>query len=102
MPSLVVLFNLRDGIDAGAYEAWARETDIPGVSGLGSVDRFDVLKSQGLLMSDDAPPYAYVEIIAVNDMDAFGEDMSGETVKKTAAEFQQFADNPVFILMEPI
>ena len=102
MPSLIVLFNLRDGIDADDYEAWARETDIPGVSGLGSVDRFDVLKSQGLLMSDAAPPYEYVEVIEINDMDAFGEDMQGETVKKTAAEFQQFADNPTFILSERI
>ena len=100
MPSLVVLFNLRDGIDASDYESWARETDIPGVSGLGSVDRFDVMKSQGLLMSDDAPPYQYVEIIEINDMDAFGEDMQGETVKRTAAEFQQFADSPTFILTE--
>ena len=102
MPSLVVLFNLRDGIEPDTYEAWARKTDIPGVTGLGSVDRFEVLRAQGLLMSDDAPPYQYVEIIAVNDMDAFGEDMQGETVKKTAAEFQQFADGPVFILAEHI
>ena len=102
MPSLVVLFNLRDGIDADTYEAWARETDIPGVTGLGSVDRFSVLKSQGLLMSDDAPPYQYVEIIEINDMDAFGEDMQGETVQRTAAEFQQFADAPIFILTDTL
>ena len=102
MPSLVVLFNLRDGIDADTYEAWARETDVPGVSALGSVDRFDVLRARGLLMSDDAPPYQYVEVIEVNDLDAFGQDMQSETVKKTAAEFQQFADAPVFILMDAI
>ena len=31
---IICLFNLKPGADAKAYEAWARETDSPGVSAL--------------------------------------------------------------------
>ncbi|MCC5866575.1 MAG: hypothetical protein JJU31_15745 [Wenzhouxiangella sp.] len=102
MTTIVVLFNLKPGTDVAAYEQWARARDLPTVNGLDSVDRFEVLRSAGLLMSDAAPPYAYVELIRVNDMEKFGADVSSETVQKVAAEFGEFADNPLFILTEAL
>ena len=33
---LIALFNLKPGVSADRYEAWARETDMPTVRGLGS------------------------------------------------------------------
>jgi len=98
---IVVLFNLRDGVDVSAYEEWARTTDIPTVRGLGSTSGFDVLRCTGLLGTVDAPPYAYVELIDVDDMDLFGEEVATETMQKVAGEFQAFAD-PIFILTEAI
>ncbi len=102
MTTIVVLFNLKPGTDVAAYEQWARDRDLPTVNGLDSVDRFEVLRSAGLLMSDAAPPYAYVELIRVNDMEKFGADVAGEAVQKAAAEFGEFADNPLFILTEAL
>lgn len=102
MTTIVVLFNLKDGVDAGRYEQWARERDLPTVNELASVDRFEVLRSAGLLMSDATPPYAYVELIRVNDMEKFGADVASESVQKVAAEFGEFADNPLFILTEAL
>lgn len=102
MTTIVVLFNLKPGTDVAAYEEWARERDLPTVNGLDSVDRFEVLRSAGLLMSDAAPPYEYVELIRVNDMDKFGADVASEAVQKVAAEFGEFADNPLFILTEAL
>lgn len=99
---IIVLFNLKAGVDAGVYERWARTTDIPGVNALGSVADFQVYRATGLLVSDAAPPYAYIEVIDVADMDGFGADVAGEAVQKVAAEFQQFADNPQFILTEAL
>ena len=29
MKNIVVLFNLKSGVDANAYEAWAASTDLP-------------------------------------------------------------------------
>lgn len=99
---IVVLFNLKPGVNASDYEAWARETDLPTVNGLQSVDRFEVFRSAGLLGSEAKPPYQYIEIIDVNAMAAFGEDVSTDAMQKVAGEFQAMADDLTFILTEKL
>lgn len=89
---LIALFNLKPGVEPAAYEAWAREVDLPTVNGLGSIERFEVFRATGQLGSDAAPPYAYVEIIDVADMDAFGADIATEAMQAIAATFQAMAD----------
>ncbi len=102
MSTILVLFNLKPGTDVAAYEKWARERDLPTVRGLPSVAGFDVLRSQGLLMGEGKSPYQYAEFIDVKDMAAFGKDVSSDVVQKGAAEFQAFADNPIFIVCEKL
>ena len=102
MNRIVVLFNLKPGVDVSEYEQWARSTDLPTVNGLPSVDRFTVHKAIGLLGKEDPSPYAYVEIIDVNDMETFGADVATETMRKVAGEFQGFADAPLFILTDAV
>lgn len=102
MLKVIVLFNLKDGVDPSEYEAWARASDLPTVRGLDSVADFSVQRSSGLLGSDAAPPYQYIEIIDVSDMTRFGEEVASETVQKLAAEFQGFADGPLFLLTESL
>lgn len=99
---IIVLFNLKPGTDAATYERWARTTDIPGVRALGSVSEFQVYRATGLLGSEARPPFAYIELIDVADMRAFGSDVASEAVRKVAAEFQQFAQNPQFLLTEKL
>lgn len=99
---IVALFNLKPGVSDADYEAWAKATDIPTVNGLNSVDRFEVFKSVGVLGSDAKPPYAYVEIIDVNDMGGFGGEVGTETMQKIAGEFQAMADDLVFILTDKL
>lgn len=101
MTKIVVLFNLKAGVDADEYHRWARSVDIPTVSGLSSVQGFGVFKSQGTLAGTPAP-YEYVEIIDTVDMDALGRDISTPEMQKVAGEFQQFADNPIFMLTESL
>ena len=102
MKRIVVLFNLKDANSAAEYEAWATSTDLPTVRALESVDSFTVHRATGLLGTDAAPPYQYIEIIDVNDMAVFGDEVSTETMRKVAGEFQSFADSPVFILTDSI
>jgi len=102
MPSLVVLFNLKDDTAAAAYESWAKATDVPTVKGLVSIDDFRVYRLTGMMGSDDASPYQYCEVIDVNDMSKFGEEVASETMKRVAGEFQEFADNPIFIMSEQL
>ena len=102
MKRIVVLFNLKDAGSAAEYEAWATSTDLPTVRALESVDSFTVHRATGLLGTDATPPYEYIEIIDVNDMSVFGEEVSTETMRKVAGEFQAFADSPVFILTDTL
>lgn len=99
---IIVLFNLKPGVNAAEYEAWARGTDIPGVNALGSVDRFTVHRSTGLFGSDAKPPYDYVEVIDIKAMDPFVADVTDAEFQKVAAKFGEFADNPQFILTEDL
>lgn len=98
MTRIFVLFNLKDGVTQAHYEAWAKATDIPNVRALKSIDSFGVFKATGILGSDAPSPYAYIEVIDVNDMEQFGADASSETMQKVAGEFQAIADNPTFIM----
>lgn len=100
MNSLIVLFNLKAGVEVGAYEDWAKSTDLPIVRGLGSVDRFDIYRTAGLFGSDADAPYQYVELIDISDLDKFGSEVAAEQMRKVAGEFQTFADNPVFMLSQ--
>jgi hypothetical protein len=103
MPAtLIVLFNLRQGKSPEDYERWAVTTDIKTVKALGSVGDFKLYKADGLLMSDEPSPYQYAELIHVSDIDAFGADVSSDTMKRVAAEFQEFADSPLFILTHDV
>ena len=102
MQTVVVLFNLKPGVVRAEYEAWARSSDLPVVNGLPSVDRFEVLKASGLLIGEGDSPYEYAELIRVPDMDAFFKDLSDPAAQAGAAQFQQYADNPLFILTHPL
>ena len=99
---IVVLFNLKAGASRDAYEQWALNTDIPNVNALGSVRNFSVLRTTGLLGSEEPAPYEYVELLDVADMEALGADIGTETMQRVAAEFQEFADNPQFMLTEAL
>jgi hypothetical protein len=99
---IIALFNLKPGVTPVAYEAWARRVDLPSVNGLKSVDQFEVFKSTGLLMSEAAPPYAYIEIIDVNDLETFGGEVSTDAMKAVAGEFQAMATDLVFIMTDKL
>lgn len=99
---IVALFNLKPGISVADYENWAKTKDIPTVNGLKSVDAFEVFRSTGVLGSDAKPPYAYVEIIDVNDMQGFGAEVGTEAMKKIAAEFRPMTEDLVFMLTDKL
>jgi hypothetical protein len=98
---IVALFNLKPGVSVADYEAWAKESDLPTVNGLKSIDKFEVFRSAALLGSEAPPPYQYIEIIDVADMDAFGADVASETMQAIAAQFQALADT-TFIVTEKV
>ena len=98
MPTIVVLFNLKPTASIADYERWALENDIPTVKSLGSVGDFRVLKMGNLLGSEEPSPYQYCELIEVRDMTAFFGDLGNEAVQAGAKQFNEFAENPIFIV----
>ena len=102
MHTLIVVFRLQPGTDPQAYEEWARQTDLPIVRDLKSVSGFELYRVAGLLGSEEAAPFEYVEVIDVTDMEQFGADVAADTMRRVAAEFREFADNPVFMLTQSV
>ena len=102
MTQLIVLFNLKDGVEPSAYEAWAKSTDLPIVRGLASIKNFSIYRASGQLGSEETPPYQYIEVISIGDMARFGDEVGSETMQKVAAEFQEHADEPLFLIAESI
>ena len=99
---VIVLFNLKPGVTADEYENWARTRDMPGVRSLPSVDDFTVLRTTGLLGSEAKPPFAYVEIIEIADMQGFGTDIATEASRTIATEFREWVDDAVFMTTEEL
>lgn len=99
---ILALFNLKPGISVSDYENWAKTVDIPTVNGLGSIAKFEVFRSAGLLGSEDKPPYAYFETIDVDDMDQFGKEVATDAMQKVAGEFQGMVEDLVFILSDEL
>jgi len=98
---LIALFNLKPGVSVADYEAFARTVDIPTVNNLPSITSFRVFKTTGLLGSDAAAPYAYVETIDIADMDGFWQDVATPTMQEIAAKFATMAD-VVFMTTEEL
>lgn len=98
MPTIVVLFNLKANASIIDYEAWAKAKDLPTVNSLNSVKEFRILKMGNLLGSENSSPYQYCELIEVPDMDNFFADLGKEEVQAGAKQFNEFADNPLFIV----
>jgi len=100
MTRIIVLVTLKPGKIRAEYEAWAASTDLPIVNALGSVDNFALYEATGLF-GGGKPPYDYIEILDVNDMDAFGRDVSTAEMARIAAAFQEWS-TPIFILTRQV
>jgi hypothetical protein len=101
MTRIIVLVSLKPGKSAADYEQWALTTDLPTVNALQSVNDFTLFRTTGVLGSEDKPPYDYIEIIDVADMDLFGQEVSTEAMGRIAAEFNDWS-TPTFILTCPV
>ena len=95
---IIVLFNLKPGVDAADYESWALTRDVPVVRSLPSVDDLTVYRVTGMLGSEGRAPFDYVEVIDVADMEGFGTDIASQARQAVAQEFGDWADAPVFML----
>ncbi len=100
MTRIIVLVTLKPGKSRADYEAWAASTDLPTVNALGSVEKFELFEATELFGGGE-PPYDYIEILDVRDMDAFGRDVSTTEMTRIAAQFHEWS-TPIFLLTRPV
>ena len=92
MPTMIVLANLKDGVDPEDYERWILESYAPAVRDLTSVEDWRDYRVSGLLGSEAAPPYQYVVTLEVSDMEQLGRDMAGEEMQRLFSELHDLAE----------
>ncbi len=91
MPSMIVLVNLKEGVNPEDYERWVLESYAPAVRGLPSVDDWRDYRATGLLGSEDAPPYQYVVTLEIEDLEQLGREMAGEEMQRLLSELHDLA-----------
>ncbi|HEY6673491.1 MAG TPA: hypothetical protein VIZ59_01135 [Rubrobacteraceae bacterium] len=89
---MIVLANLKDGVDPEDYERWILESYAPAARDLSSVEDWRDYRVSGLLGSDAAPPYQYVVSLEVNDMEQLGRDMAREKMQRLFSELHDLAE----------
>ncbi|KAB7646541.1 REDY-like protein HapK [Polymorphobacter fuscus] len=99
---IIALFNLKPGIDAADFEDWAKARNLPVVRAQPSIEEFQLYRTTGLMRADGAPPYAYVQVIDVPDMEGYDKDAASEAMQAVQDEFGERAEAPVFMLTEAL
>ena len=85
MPTMIVLVNLKEGVSPEEYERWVLESYAPAVKSLPSVEVWRDYRVSGLLGSQTIPPYRYVVMVEVNDLEQLGQDMASEKMQELLA-----------------
>jgi hypothetical protein len=89
--TMVVLVNLKEGVNPEDYERWVKESYAPAVKDLPSVQDWQAYRVGGLLASDDIPPYRYIVTVDIDDLAQLGRDMEGEEMRGLLSELHRFA-----------
>ncbi len=89
---MIVLVDLKEGVDPEDYERWVLESYAPAVRELSSVEDWRDYKATGLLGSDAAPPYRYVVTLDIRDLDQLGRDAASEGMQALLSELHDLAE----------
>lgn len=92
MPSMIVLVDLKEGVDPEDYERWVLESYAPTVRNLASVEDWRDYRAIGLLGSEAPPPHQYVVTLEIRDPDGLGRDMAGDEMQPLLSELHELAD----------
>jgi len=89
---MIVLVNLKEGVNQEDYERWILDSYAPAVSSLSSVDDWRDYRVGGLLGSDAAPPYGYVVTLEITDPQELEREMGGEEIQRLFSELHELAE----------
>jgi hypothetical protein len=89
---MIVLVDLKEGVNPEDYERWVLESYAPAVRELPSVEDWRDYRATGLLGSDAAPPYRYVVTLDIRDLDQLGRDVASEGMQALLSELHDLAE----------
>jgi hypothetical protein len=92
VPAMIVLVNLKEGVNPEDYERWILDSYVPAVSRLSSVEDWRDYRVGGLLGSDAAPPYRYVVTLEITDPEVLGREMRGGEMQRLFSELHELAE----------
>jgi hypothetical protein len=92
VPAMIVLVNLKEGVNPEDYERWILDSYVPAVSRLSSVEDWRDYRVGGLLGSDAAPPYRYVVTLEITDPEVLGREMGGGEMQRLFSELHELAE----------
>ncbi len=92
MPAMIVLVNLKEGVNPEDYERWILDSYAPAVKSLSSVEDWRDYRVSGLLGSEAAPPYRYVVTLEIHDMEQLARDIRGEEMQRLLLELHDLAE----------
>lgn len=88
MTTIIHTIRLKPGVAHERFEQWVRETDYQSCPRLPSVAQFSV----HCVSTDPEAPFHYFEVIHVDNLDAFEQDMRTDTFRALVDGFSQMAD----------
>lgn len=91
------LNRLRDGVDPDEYEAWIRRVDYPVARAQEAIASYTVTRIEGTLDGSGEPPYQYLEVIEVTDLDAYRELGSLPEFEQLLREWSEYVVDAVMI-----
>jgi hypothetical protein len=65
------LTQLKDGVEPSDYERFLRETDYPRTQKLLPVSYYRATRIEGKVIGDGPSPYQYIEVLDIEDYDAY-------------------------------
>lgn len=96
------LNRLREGADRDEYEAWIRRVDYPVARSQGPIASYTATRIDGTLSGEGEPPYDYLEVIEITDLEAYRALGSLPEFEQLLAEWSQYVAESVMIRGELI
>jgi len=96
------LNRLREGVDAGEYEAWIRRVDYPIARAQGAITSYTVTRIEDTLSGEGESPYDYLEVIEITDLEAYRALGSLPEFEQLLQEWSQFVAEAVMVHGEVI
>jgi len=96
------LNTLKDGVEPAQYESWIRRVDYPVARAQPSIKSYVVTRLAGLLTGEGEPPYQYLEVIEITDLEAYREGLHTAEMEQLLQEWSTYVGESVAVHGEVI